>query len=974
MKSKLKIIRTLFLVAVAAPFFAACSRYDYKTVEGDPMNTRIYTLDNGLKVYLSVNREEPRIQTYIAVRVGAKNDPAENTGLAHYFEHLMFKGTEQFGTQNYALEKPLLDSIEAKFEYYGTLEDEAERNAVYAEIDSLSYEASKIAIPNEYDKLMAAIGAKGTNAYTGYDMTVYTEDIPSNQVENWARIQADRFKHNVIRGFHTELETVYEEKNMSLTSDGRKVLEAVSSELFKNHPYGTQTVLGTQEHLKNPSITKIKEYYKNWYVPNNMAVCMSGDFDPDAVIATIDKYFGDMLPNDNLQRLQYRPEQPIESPVEREVYGLESEYVTLAWRFEGANSPQTDTLTILSDMLYNGYAGLVDVNLNQSQKTLGASVFPYMQADYTQLIVSADPKEGQTLDQVKDLLLEQIELLKKGEFDESLLQATINNYKKNEMRALESNAARADAFVEAFINDIPWNREVERLDRLAALTKEDIVSFANAHLNDNYVVVKKLKGEDTSVKKIAKPEITPIFTNRDTASLFLKEIQASAVTPIEPVFVDYEKDLQKLTSDKGLEILYKQNTANGLFTLVYYYEFGTNDDPMLELADAYSYYLGTSKYSAEQIKAKLYDLACNVNVMVGRDNIRVTISGLSENMAEAARLYEEMVADYQPDNQALENMKADYKKSRANAKLNQSANFSMLQNYLVYGSKNPANTTFSNAELDRVTSSELLGKFRMLGEYDHTVLYYGPESAEVLVDFINKEHKVADSLKKFADGKKFKAQQVKEDRVYIAPYDAKQIYMYSYSSTGEPYDLAKTPIIRMYNEYFGGGMNSIVFQEMREARGLAYTAQAYYGRSGDEKDDPYVFYSFIATQNDKMMDAVTAFDEIINNMPQSEAAFDIAKENIIATLRTQRITKMNVLWNFVAARKLGLSEDSRKIVYEQVQNLTLDDVVKFQQDVIKDRKYYIGILGDEKELDMKRLGDGSYGKVIRLSTEDIFGY
>lgn len=974
MKSNMKIIRNLLMIAITIPLIAACGKYDYKTVEGDPMNTRIYTLDNGLKVYLSVNKEEPRIQTYIAVRVGGKNDPAENTGLAHYFEHLMFKGTEQFGTQNYALEKPLLDSIEAKFEYYGTLEDEAERNAVYAEIDSLSYEASKIAIPNEYDKLMAAIGAKGTNAYTGYDMTVYTEDIPSNQVENWAKIQADRFKHNVIRGFHTELETVYEEKNMSLTSDDRKVLEAVSNELFKNHPYGQQTILGTQEHLKNPSITKIKEYYKNWYVPNNMAVCMSGDFDPDAVIATIDKYFGDMIPNGNLQKLQFEPEQPIESPVERDVYGLESEFVTLAWRFDGANSPQMDTLTILSDMLNNGYAGLIDLNLNQAQKVLGASAFNYVQADYTQFIVSANPKEGQTLDQVRELLLEQIDLLKKGEFDESLLQATINNYKKNEMRALESNAARANAFVEAFINDVPWEREVGELDRLAALTKDDIVRFANIHFKDNYVIVNKLEGEDTSVKKIAKPQITPIFTNRDTASLFLKQIQASAVTPIEPVFLDYEKDLQKLTSDKGLEILYKQNTANGLFTLVYNYEFGTNDDPMLEVADTYSYYLGTSKYSVEELNAKLYDLACNVNVMVGSDETRVAISGLSENMAEAAKLYEEMVTDYQPDEEALENMKADYKKSRENAKLSQDANFGMLQYYLIYGEKNPANTTFSNAELDRVTSGELLDKFKMLGEYDHTVLYYGPESAEALVDFINREHKVAASLREFESDRKIKAQQVKENRVYIAPYDAKQIYMYSYSCTGETYDLAKTPIIKMYDEYFGGGMNSIVFQEMREARGLAYSAQAAYRLSGNEKDDPYVYFSFIATQNDKMMDAITAFDGIINDMPQSEAAFDIAKENIIANIRTQRITKMNVLWNYIAARKLGLDEDSRRIIYEQVQDLTLDDVVKFQQEVVKDRKYYIGILGDEKELDMKRLGDGTYGKVIRLSAKDIFGY
>ena len=322
----------LFAVVIAAMLAAACSKYKYETVKGDPLNTKIYTLDNGLKVYMSVNKETPRIQTYIAVNVGGKNDPAETTGLAHYFEHLMFKGTQQFGTSDFAAEKPMLDQIENLFEVYRKTTDEAERAAIYHRIDSVSYEASKIAIPNEYDKLMSAIGANGTNAFTSQDMTVYVEDIPSNEIDNWAKIQADRFKNPVIRGFHTELETIYEEKNMSLTRDSRKVWEAMDAALFPHHPYGTQTVLGTQEHLKNPSITNVKNYHKTYYVPNNMAVCVSGDFDPDEMVATIEKYFGDMQPNPNLPKLHFEPEQPITTPVVKEVYGLEAANVMLGWR------------------------------------------------------------------------------------------------------------------------------------------------------------------------------------------------------------------------------------------------------------------------------------------------------------------------------------------------------------------------------------------------------------------------------------------------------------------------------------------------------------------------------------------------------------------------------------------------------------------------------------------------------------------
>ena len=348
----MKRVFLLVAAAVLSLVVTSCSKYRYEEVADDPLHSRIYTLDNGLKVYMTVNGEAPRIQTYIAVRVGSKNDPLETTGLAHYFEHLMFKGTKSFGTQDYEAERPMLDEIERLFEVYRTTTDADERRAIYARIDSVSQEASKLAIPNEYDKLMSAIGANGTNAFTSQDMTVYVEDIPSNQIDNWAKIQADRFKNPVIRGFHTELETIYEEKNMSLTQDSRKVWEAMDAALFPNHPYGTQTVLGTQEHLKNPSITNVRNYHKTYYVPNNMAVCVSGDFEPDEMVATIEKYFGDMQPNPNLPELQFEPEKPITTPVVKEVYGLEAANVMLGWRLPGANDKSTDISDIVGSILY----------------------------------------------------------------------------------------------------------------------------------------------------------------------------------------------------------------------------------------------------------------------------------------------------------------------------------------------------------------------------------------------------------------------------------------------------------------------------------------------------------------------------------------------------------------------------------------------------------------------------------------------
>lgn len=964
----------LFLIVIAS---SSCNKtYKYTTVPNDPLNARIYTLDNGLKVYLTVNDAEPRIQTYIAVKVGGKNDPSETTGLAHYFEHLMFKGTEQLGTQNYTLEKPILDEIEKEFESYRKLTDSTARVKSYAKIDSLSYEASKIAIPNEYDKVMAAIGAKGTNAYTGMDMTVYVENIPSNQVENWAKIQSDRFKNNVIRGFHTELETVYEEKNMSLTKDSRKAVEQMFANLFPNHPYGQQTVLGTQEHLKNPSITNIKNYYKEWYVPNNIAICVSGDFNPDEMIRIVDKYFGDMKPNPNLKHLNFDKNYQITEPIVKDVYGLEAPFVIMAWGFPGQNSAQNDTLTLLSQILFNGSAGLIDLNINQSQKTLGSYAFPYSQADYTALILQGMPKSGQTNAQVKDILLEQINILKQGNFDEELIIATINNFKKDMMKGLENNSSRADAFVQAFINDIEWEDFVTLVDRLEKINKQGIVDFANKYLTKNYVTINKIQEKDNNVQKIDKPKITPIFTNRDTSSNFLKSIQSIAVTPIEPVFLDYNKDLAKLAAKQDIQVLYKQNTTNSLFSLTYLFKTGSYANKMLETAASYSYYLGTSKYSPEQIKQMFYKLACEYSINVSGDQTTISLNGLNQNMNAAIELLEEIITDLQPNEAVLANLKKDILQGRINAKSNQNANFSRLGNYVQFGPNNPSTFILSNKEIEALKSSQLISSIKELLSYDHTVLYYGPLSETDFINTFNNEHKIVEKLTPAPQGVTFNYVKTTENKVFIAPYDAKQIYMFSFSNTGETFNKDNSPIIRMYSEYFGGGMNSIVFQEMREARGLAYSARATYNLGApNTKDAPYIYSSFIATQNDKMMDAINAFNEIINNMPQSEAAFNIAKEGMLSKIRTDRVLKENVLWNYIyKVEKLGLTQDDRIELFNKVSDMTLQDVVKFQEDVIKGRKYHIGILGDETDLDLKTLGNGEFGGIVKLSTKDIFGY
>ncbi|MCQ2166531.1 MAG: insulinase family protein [Bacteroidales bacterium] len=952
---------------------SACKSYSYETVEGDPTGARIYTLDNGLKVYTIVNKDKPRIDAQIAVKVGSKNDPRETTGLAHYFEHLMFKGTEQFGTQNYEAEKPMLDQIEALFETYRKTEDKDLRKAIYHQIDSISYEASKISIPNEYDKLMASIGASGTNAYTSTDVTCYVENIPSNQIDIWARIQADRFQNCVLRGFHTELETIYEEFNMYNAEDQTQEFNALNEGMFKNHPYNTD-VIGLPSHLKNPSITNVKKYHDEWYVPNNMAVVLSGDFDPDKAVKIIDRYFGAMQPNENLRKMEFEPEEPIAEPIVKEVKGNESPNIILGWRFPGANSEQTPLLNAMTSVLYNGFAGLLDLDVNQQQKTLGMYAFVNDMADYSQLLLVAEPKPGQTLDQVRDIALAEIEKLRNGDFDESMLDATVNNRRLDIIRGMESTGYMARLAVNSFICDIPWENVVKEAEILSTITKEDIVRFANENLADNYVYVKKLQDKrDDDGSKIDKPAITPIFTNRDTSSLFLRTIQqeAAAVAPIEPVFVDFSKDLDKLAAKSGIEVLYKQNVTNELFEVDYIFETGRYADMTLPFACDYINYLGTSTMTPEDVQKYLYSLACNMTVSCTGERTYVTISGLAENMEEVMKFMEEFLADAQPNREALEMLKANTIQERLNAKTDQGSNAGRLRSYATYGPENPSRHILSADRLKALTDEELLDRIHNIFNAEHSILYYGPMKGSDFVALVNDVHRCPETLEKVEGGNPFIEKVTEENTVLIAPFDANQSIVYSISSRGEKFNADTEAIINLYNEYFGGGMNSIVFQEMREARGLAYSAVARYYQPSDTEHNA-VFLDFIQTQNDKIIDALAAFDEIINNMPQSQKAFDIAKEGLLANLRTQRTVKASVIWQYLNTRKLGLDYNLTEKVYNALQDMTLEDVVKFQQENVKDRKYTICILGRESDFDMEGLA--RYGKIKKLTTEEIFGY
>ncbi len=937
----------------------------------DPYKARIYTLKNGLKVYMSVYKNAPRIQTYIAVKAGSKNDPATATGLAHYLEHMVFKGTDKFGTKDFAKESAEITKIENLYEVYRQTKDDAKRKQIYHQIDSISGVAAKYAIANEYDKMLAGIGGQGTNAFTSFDQTVYVNDIPSNQLENFLKIEAERYRKPVLRLFHTELEAVYEEKNRGLDNDNSKLWEAIFSGLFKNHTYGTQTTIGTIEHLKNPSMKEIMKYYNANYVPNNMAICLSGDFDPDATIKLIEKNFGSM-PSKPVAPYKFEKEAPITQKIVKEVVGPDAANLAMAWRFSGSGSKDADMITLINMLLSNGRAGLFDLNLNQQQKVLNSGSYAYVLKDYGTHILFAEPKEGQTLEEAEKLLYGQLELLKKGEFPDWLISAAITDLKLQKTKELENNQSRAMAFVEAFTNDMKWQQSVNSVERLSKITKQEVMDFVKANYNENnYVVVYKKTGEDVNIQKVEKPQITPVEVNREDQSPFVKNLLGAKTAELQPKFIDYDKDIMKTTMNANIPIVYSQNTENQLFDLYYAFDMGSNNDKLLPVAIDYISYLGTSKMSPAEVQQEFYKLGCSFNVFNSDNQTWVSLTGLNENFEKATRLFESLFADPKVDEATLKNLVSDILKKRSDAKQDKRTILQkMMVNYAKYGASNPATNVLSEEELTKLQTTQISNFIRSLMSYQHQILYYGPKLVGDVKEVLNTVHGVPVAGLKAVPAETNFALQAFNNTVYVVDFDMKQAEIVILTE-GEKYTPENIPLINMYNEYFGGGMSSVVFQDLRESKALAYSCYSTY-RAPQNPKLPYYNFSYIGSQADKLPEAMAGMMNLLNNVPKSEIAFGTAKESILQSIKTQRINKADILFDYLHAEKFGLKTDVRKDIYSKVTSMTYDDVKKFQDERIKNKPASILVLGKKDMLDIKTLE--KYGTVKYLTLKDVFGY
>ncbi len=947
---------------------SVAQQLSFQTFKNDPTGLRLYTLDNGLKVYLSKQTDEPKIHTYIAVKAGSNYDPIDNTGLAHYLEHMLFKGTSHLGTSDWEKEKVLLDSISNLYEDHKKEPSLEKKEAIYKKIDQLSNKASKLSIANEYDKVISALGAQGTNAFTSSEVTAYVNTIPSNELSKWLSIEKERFSELVLRLFHTELETVYEEFNKNQDNDGRKMYQSLISGLFPNHPYGTQTTIGTADHLKNPSMKAIHAYFDKYYVPNNMAMILVGDIDFDKTINEIQNTFGKFEAKP-VEHPVLAVESPIENAIEKNVYGPSGEFLYLGYRTPAATDISRVKRSLIQKILNNSVAGLLDLNLNAKQKVLGASVFKQEFKEYGFFGFYARPTSGQSLDEVKKLLLDQVSLLKSGAFDDWLVEAAVNDVKKEWRNYLYSADGRAYTYLYNFYTASNWSDQLNDFKELEGITKQEIVDYANEFFKDNYVVVKKNIGEDPAQVKVEKPEITPVALNRDKSSEFLNAISDIKSEKITPKFVDLSTEIEKSSLKNGVSYAFIKHPIDDIAELTLTFPVGNVHFKDLGLAFSYLKYVGTSSKSNAELKKAFYRLGVDFNFSSSEEETKLSVKGIEKNIGEGLQLLMEYLKEAKADDIAYQQLVNRILQSRENNKKDKaSILWKGLLNYGVYGMHNPIRIGNTTEELKAKSPEELLKLTKSVLKYKPEVFYYGQKAAKgkKAIQCLDKEMYYNDLPEPSVS---FKNQE-SLGKIFFVDYDMVQTEIL-FLSKSVAYDPLLIAPAKLLSTYFGSGLSSIIFQEMRESKSLAYSAMSKYSLAR-EKDKPNYNYAYIGTQADKMFDAIEGLEVLLEDLPENQAQFENAKDSMLKSMAAKRVIGDKIYRKYRALKKLGLTEDQGQQVYNKIEAMTFEDLKSFFNTYIKGRKKDLLIVGNKKDLDIERLK--TLGDYEELSVDYLFNY
>ena len=950
--------------------FACCS-YQSQAEDLNALKVKEYRLENGLTVWLNEDHSQPKVFGAVVVKAGAKDCP--DTGIAHYFEHMMFKGTDRIGTLDYESEKVLLDSIAMKYDELAMTEDTAARARLQKEINELSIRSSEYVIPNEFNRLINRFGGSGLNAATSYDATIYFNTFSPQYMVQWAEINSERLINPVFRLFQSELETVYEEKNMYGDFIGGQVMDTLMARYFGPHPYA-YPIIGSTKNLKNPRLTEMHKFFEDYYVASNMALILSGDFDAQQVMPILEKAFS-RIRSGNAPKQEKVMLPPFNG---RETMKVKFpipfiKAMGLGFRGVSANHEDQVALNIAVNLLNNANGtGYLD-KLMVEHKLMGALAINESMNEAGILAVAIMPKLLiQSYSSAEKMVWDEINRVKNGDFSDEMFNSLKLEQKRQYASSLENIDSRATIMMNLFSQGKSWNDYLNEVARIESITKEDVVRVAQKYFSNNYLCVTKSTGKYPK-DNLPKPAFSPVVPrNADASSSYAKQLEKIPEQQVAPRIIDFEKDVKTSKLTPLVTLYTTPNPLNDIFTLNISYGIGALEQPELMQLTNYLQLLGTESLSFEQFRSRLQSIGSTLAFDVTPDAFVMKVTGFDNHIDETMKL----VGDF------IRHAKADDKKLRQivdDAKVSEKAFFksgdnvaSALLEQVKYGDQSRYLRKLSLSQIKKLKGKDMLAIYDKVRSVQCDLHYCGTLPVEKVIGTI-RQHlplertTVASNSPYYRELKQYDRPTV----FFIDMPDMAQSIVYGYVKGDPVDDKASRHASRLFSVYFGGDMSSLMFQEIREFRSFAYrTSGRYQLPNHAHKGTAGSFTAMLSTQSDKTLDALGVLDSLIREMPLKPERVEAVKQMLVNRINNDYPPFRNLSEKVASARMEGFDRDPAEEFLRDIATMDMQDISRFYQEQISGRPVVYVITGNRKHIDMKKLAE--YGTIIKVKKKGIY--
>ena len=950
--------------------FACCS-YQSQAEDLNALKVKEYRLENGLTVWLNEDHSQPKVFGAVVVKAGAKDCP--DTGIAHYFEHMMFKGTDRIGTLDYESEKVLLDSIAMKYDELAMTEDTAARARLQKEINELSIRSSEYVIPNEFNRLINRFGGSGLNAATSYDATIYFNTFSPQYMVQWAEINSERLINPVFRLFQSELETVYEEKNMYGDFIGGQVMDTLMARYFGPHPYA-YPIIGSTKNLKNPRLTEMHKFFEDYYVASNMALILSGDFDAQQVMPILEKAFS-RIRSGNAPKQEKVMLPPFNG---RETMKVKFpipfiKAMGLGFRGVSANHEDQVALNIAVNLLNNANGtGYLD-KLMVEHKLMGALAINESMTEAGILAVAIMPKLLiQSYSSAEKMVWDEINRVKNGDFSDEMFNSLKLEQKRQYASSLENIDSRATIMMNLFSQGKSWNDYLNEVARIESITKEDVVRVAQKYFSNNYLCVTKSTGKYPK-DNLPKPAFSPVVPrNADASSSYAKQLEKIPEQQVAPRIIDFEKDVKTSKLTPLVTLYTTPNPLNDIFTLNISYGIGALEQPELMQLTNYLQLLGTESLSFEQFRSRLQSIGSTLAFDVTPDAFVMKVTGFDNHIDETM----ELVGDF------IRHAKADDKKLRQivdDAKVSEKAFFksgdnvaSALLEQVKYGDQSRYLRKLSLSQIKKLKGKDMLAIYDKVRSVQCDLHYCGTLPVEKVIGTIRQHLPLERTT--IASNSPYYRELKQYDRptvFFIDMPDMAQSIVYGYVKGDPVDDKASRHASRLFSVYFGGDMSSLMFQEIREFRSFAYrTSGRYQLPNHAHKGTAGSFTAMLSTQSDKTLDALGVLDSLIREMPLKLERVEAVKQTLVNRINNDYPPFRNLSEKVASARMEGFDRDPAEEFLRDIATMDMQDISRFYREQISGRPVVYVIAGNRKHIDMKKLAE--YGTIIKVKKKDIY--